>query len=93
MSENELRPLVTQNSAGPTRKLMAMIISGAILGAGQTALRIIWPDNPFAPFLADVDIWLQGAIMIMFGYFTRNRESVDVAKLKSTIKQMDSTSS
>lgn len=89
MSEDKLRPLVKHDSTNPTRKLMAMIISGAILGAGQTALRIAWPDNPFAPFLADIDIWLQGAIMIMFGYFTRNRENVDVAELKATIKQMD----
>lgn len=65
--------LKTQPTKLPTRKILAVIFSGAILGAAQSALSLFWPDHPFAPFMQEVDIWLQGIIMVMAGYFTKER--------------------
>lgn len=66
--------LKTQTTKLPTRKILAVIVSGAVLGAGQSALKIFWPDHPFAPFLQDIDVWLQGVIMVLAGYLTKDRE-------------------
>lgn len=63
--------LKNQPTKFPTRKIMAVIVSGAILGAAQSALGLYWPDHPFAPYLQDVDIWLQGVVMILAGYLTK----------------------
>lgn len=81
--------LVKQKTWWPTRKLMAMIISGAILGVIQSLLRSFWPDNPLMEYFPDIDIWLQGAIMIAFGYVTRNKEDVDTIQSESVVEQVD----
>lgn len=65
--------LVNQASKYPTRKIMAVIISGMILGAAQSLLRLFWPDHPFAPYMNDIDIWLQGVVMIAAGYLTKEK--------------------
>lgn len=71
--------LVTQASKFPTRKIMAVIISGMITGVAQSLLRLFWPDHPFAPYMESVDIWLQGLIMVYVGYMTKDsaNEPVD----------------
>lgn len=68
--------LVNQASKFPTRKIMAVILSGMITGVIQSLLRYIWPDHPFSPYMEDVDIWLQGVIMIYAGYMTKDKEDV-----------------
>jgi len=68
--------LVTQASKFPTRKIMAVIISGMITGVIQSLLRYYWPDHPFSPYMEDVDIWLQGVIMVYAGYMTKEKENV-----------------
>lgn len=70
--------LVKQPSSFPTRKVMAVVISGMIMGAAQSLLKLFWPDHPFSPYLADIDIWLQGIVMVAAGYFTRSEENVIV---------------
>jgi hypothetical protein len=65
--------LVNQASKYPTRKIMAVIISGMILGAAQSLLRLFWPEHPFAPYMDDIDIWLQGVVMIAAGYLTKEK--------------------
>ena len=65
--------LVNQASKLPTRKIMAVILSGMILGGIQSGLRLVWPDHPFAPYMEDVDIWLQGTIMVLAGYLTKEK--------------------
>lgn len=67
--------LKTQPTAMPTRKLMAVIISGAILGGAQAALSVLWPDHPFAPLMEQVDIWIQAGVMIIAGYMVRERDA------------------
>lgn len=66
--------LVKQPSRFPTRKIMAVILSGMIIGVCQSLLRIFWPDHPFAPYVDDIDVWLQGLIMVIAGYVTKERE-------------------
>ena len=65
--------LQSQPSAAPTRKMLAVIIAGMIMGGIQTLLRTYWPDHPFAPLMGDLEIWLQAAVMVAAGYLTRER--------------------
>jgi len=65
--------LKTQPTKLPTRKILAVILSGAILGATQSALKIFWPDHPFAPFMQEIDVWLQGLVMVAAGYLTKDK--------------------
>ena len=70
--------LVSQVSRIPTRKIMAVIISGMLVGGLQSALHLFWPDHPFAPYMEYVDVWFQGMIMVLAGYATREKEYVVV---------------
>lgn len=65
--------LTKQPTAFPTRKLMAVMIAGAIVGLIQSGLAFAWPDHPFAPLLAEADIWVQAAVMALAGYMTKER--------------------
>lgn len=66
--------LKTQPTKMPTRKIAAVIISGALLGATQAALDLLWPDHPFAPLMEQADIWIQMGVMALAGYMVRERE-------------------
>lgn len=70
--------LVERASALPTRKILAVIISGALIGALQSGLNIFWPDHPFGVFMEELDIWIQAGVMVLAGYMTREKESSDV---------------
>lgn len=85
--------LVKQPSKLPTRKIMAVILSGMILGAIQSLLKMFWPDHPFAPYMEDIDVWLQGLIMIMAGYMTKEREDGPVEQTSEVQGSTDSGSS
>lgn len=67
--------LVNQTSRLPTRKIMAVIISGMILGAVQNLLQMYWPDHPFTPYMEDIDAWLQLFVMGLAGYMTKERDN------------------
>ena len=62
---------VDQPTRKPTRKILAVIISGAIMGALQSGLAAYWPGHPLEPMLADLDIWIQTAVMVAAGYMVR----------------------
>lgn len=66
--------LVNQASKLPTRKVMAVILAGMVVGGIQSALGMFWPDHPFAPYMDELDIWVQGLMMIAAGYLTKERE-------------------
>jgi hypothetical protein len=66
--------LKTQPNRFPTRKILAVIVSGAILGALQSGLNLLWPDHPFAGVFQDLDIWIQTGVMILAGYLTKDRK-------------------
>lgn len=65
--------LVTQSSKLPTRKMAAVIVSGMVIGGIQSGLRMFWPDHPFAPLMADLDMWIQMGVMVAAGYFVRDK--------------------
>lgn len=65
--------LVNQPSKMPTRKIVAVIVSGAVVGALQAVLGIFWPDFPAAELMEQVDIWVQASVMIAAGYLARER--------------------
>jgi hypothetical protein len=67
------KPLVDQPSLAPTRKLIAMIIAGAIMGTIQSLVVHYFPETDFSQILPQVGVWVNGAAMIVVGYFTRNR--------------------
>lgn len=75
----EMTKLVEQPTKLPTRKILAVIISGAVIGGLQAALRTFWPDHPFDALMEDLDIWIQAAVMIAAGYMTKEKEVVDVS--------------
>lgn len=66
--------LVNQPTYRPTRKIMAIIIAGAVAGAVNQALAIFWPDHPFAPIMDDFEIWVQMGIMVIAGYMTKEKD-------------------
>ena len=68
--------LVKQPSAFPVRKIMAVIVSGAVVGGIQSGLNLVWPDHPFADLLNQVDIWVQYAVMALAGYMTKEKANV-----------------
>jgi len=65
--------LIKQPTLQPTRKLWAIIISGAIIGTIKTLLSIYWPDNPLDPYMQDFGFWVEGGLMVIAGYMTRNK--------------------
>lgn len=81
--------LVSQVSKIPTRKIMAVIISGMLVGGLQSGLQLFWPDHPFTPYMEHVDVWLQGVIMVLAGYMTREREYV-VVEQTAVVQKSDS---
>jgi hypothetical protein len=66
--------LQTQPTRLPTRKITAVILSGAVMGALQSGLALVWPDHPFAPVMDQIDIWVQTAVMAAVGYMVRERD-------------------
>lgn len=83
--------LVTQASKFPTRKIMAVILSGMITGVIQSLLRYFWPDHPFSPYMEDVDIWLQGVIMVYAGYMTKEKDNVPTEQTDLVQEPLDSS--
>jgi hypothetical protein len=69
--------LVKQASFFPVRKIVAVIVSGAVIGGIQSGLNLVWPDHPFVDLLEQVDIWVQYGVMALAGYMTK--EKADVA--------------
>jgi hypothetical protein len=67
--------LQNQPTKMPTRKIMAVILSGMVLGGVQSALSIFWPDHPFAPLMDQFDIWIQAGVMIASGYLVKEKVS------------------
>lgn len=65
--------LQNQPTAWPTRKIAAVLISGAILGAVQSGLQLFWPDHPFSELMTQFDVWIQTAVMFGFGYMVREK--------------------
>ena len=68
------KPLVKQATARPTRKWVAMIIAGMVVGGVSTALDLAWPGHPFQPLMDDLGMYVQIAVMGLVGYMTRNRQ-------------------
>lgn len=66
--------LKTQPSSFPTRKIVAVIVSGAVIGGIQSGLALLWPDHPFAGLFQDLDIWVQSGVMVLAGYLTKDKE-------------------
>lgn len=65
--------LVNQPTKWPTRKLVAVIIAGAVTGALQSAGEVFLPDLPLTELLSQIDAWVQLGVMALAGYMTRDR--------------------
>lgn len=73
--------LVTQKSWVPTRKMLAVIITGAIMGALRAAAGIFFPDSALMVLLDELDAsiltWVDYALtavpMIIAGWLTKER--------------------
>lgn len=65
--------LIKQPSKMPTRKLAAAIVAGMLFGAIQTLANIYAPDIAESVLMSNIEVWVQGAVMVAAGYFTRER--------------------
>lgn len=63
-----------QPTSYPTRKILAVIVSGMIIGAMQSLLNLFWPDHPFYGLMEELDIWVQALVMVVAGYMVRERD-------------------
>jgi len=68
--------LKTQSSKLPTRKILAVIVAGMVVGGLQSGLNLLWPDHPFAPIMQDLDLWVQTGVMIVAGYMVKDKQDV-----------------
>lgn len=66
--------LVNQKTFRPTRKIFAVMVAGAVVGGIQAILNLYWPEHPFAPWMENIDSWVQFAVMAAAGYLTKERE-------------------
>ena len=65
--------LVNQPNGLPTRKIAAVIIAGAVVGALQSMFGLLWPDFAATELLEQVDVWVQAGVMVAAGYLARDR--------------------
>ncbi len=84
--------LVDQPTHYPMRKLIVAVAAGAIMGGLQTLLRHFWPDHPFAPYMQDIELWLNWAVMGLTFYFTRNKSDGPVEQPSALQELGDSNS-
>jgi preprotein translocase subunit Sss1 len=66
--------LVQQPTRKPTRKWVAMIIAGMVVGGVQTTLKIFWPGHPFEPLMDELGLYVQIFVVGAVGYITRNKQ-------------------
>lgn len=66
--------LKNQPNKKPTRKVWAVIITGAILGGINAAIGIVVPDADYLPLLQEFSPYIIGIIMAISGYMTRDKE-------------------
>jgi hypothetical protein len=65
--------LVTQPTAAPTRKMLAVILSGIVTATVQTLLETYAPGLPITEVVAQIDVWVQALVMAGFGYAVKDR--------------------
>ena len=63
--------LVKQPTAGPTRKMWAVILTGIIMGAIMTVTKEYAPD--MADDVAGLEVWINAGVMAFAGYWTKDR--------------------
>lgn len=65
--------LVKQPTLSPTRKLWAVILTGALMGALNSAIAVFYPGNSIEDVFPGASVWVSGALMSAAGYLTSNR--------------------
>ena len=70
--------LVSQPTAAPTRKMLAVILSGIVTATLQTLLETYAPSLPITEIVAQIDVWMQALIMAGFGYAVRERLAANI---------------
>ncbi|MCB1343641.1 MAG: hypothetical protein KDK24_21745 [Pseudooceanicola sp.] len=65
--------LVNQPTSRPTRKMWAVIISGAVMGGIQAALAAVLPEADFQPLLQQLGPLVTALVVSLAGWLTRER--------------------
>jgi len=65
--------LKTQSTARPTRKMWAVILSGALVGALDASLRATYPGTDFSVIVSELSPLVYPVVMALAGYLTRDR--------------------
>ncbi|TFL16447.1 hypothetical protein [Jannaschia formosa] len=68
-----MKRLITQPTAAPTRKLWAVIATGAIMGGVTATVDAIPALAPAALYLDQAEVWVTAGLMALAGYMTRDR--------------------
>ena len=64
---------VNQPTPLPTRKMMAVMVSGFAMIVVQMLLQNYAPDVPATEFLMQFELFVQALVMAFFGYMTKER--------------------
>ncbi len=68
--------LVNQPTARPTRKMNAVLIAAALVGAARSALTALYPDLDLGPVVTMVQPFVEAAVVWLAGYMTKERAGV-----------------
>ena len=64
--------LKTQPSKMPTRKMWAVIVTGAVVGAATEALNTFVPGTNWQPFVEANSQYITALLMALAGYITKD---------------------
>ena len=64
---------VNQPTPLPTRKMMAVMVSGAAMIVVQMLLQNYAPEVPATEFLMQFELFVRALVMAFFGYMTKER--------------------
>ena len=65
--------LINQPGPKPTRKMWAVLIAAAIVGAVRAVLAVLLPDLDPGPAVEIVRPFIEGGLICLAGYMTRER--------------------
>ena len=65
--------LVNQPTAKPTRKMWAVLVAAALVGAVRAVLAVLLPDLDPGPVVEIVRPFVEGGLIWLAGYMARER--------------------
>ncbi len=67
-----MKRLVNQPTKRPTRKIWAVIIAAAIVGAARSVLDALFPEMKLGPQIEAIRPFIESGLIAAAGYFARD---------------------